>query len=138
MKLTKCPRCEINYITDGEQYCKICRLEMKGEPVRDEIEMCTMCGEHPAMPGKDVCLFCMKEMNGVENNQEDEEGIVVTEDAAMSIDPISGMDEIIPETDADQDGPMSLEALGEEEEDDDDPDDDDLDDGMGAQPKRRK
>ena len=155
MKLTKCPRCEINYITDGEQYCKICRLEMKGEPVRDEIEMCTMCGEHPAMPGKDVCmctmcgehpampgkdvcLFCMKEMNGVENSQEDDEGIVVTEDAAMSIDPISGMDEIIPETDADQDGPMSLEALGEEEEDDDDPDDDDLDDGMGAQPKRRK
>ena len=138
MKLSKCPRCELNYITDGEQYCKICRLEMKGEPVRDEIEMCTMCGEHPAMPGKDVCLFCMKEMNGVENNQEDEEGIVVTEDAAMSIDPISGMDEIIPETDADQDGPMSLEALGEEEEDDDDPDDDDLDDGMGTQPKRRK
>ena len=138
MTLTKCPSCELNYITDGEQYCKICRLEMKGEPVRDEIEMCTMCGEHPAMPGKDVCLFCMKEMNGVENNQEDEEGIVVTEDAAMSIDPISGMDEIIPETDADQDGPMSLEALGEEEEDDDDPDDDDLDDGMGTQPKRRK
>ncbi len=64
MTLTKCPRCELNYITDGEQYCKICRLEMKGEPVRDEIEMCTMCGEHPAMPGKDVCLFCMKEMNG--------------------------------------------------------------------------
>ena len=138
MTLTKCPRCELNYITDGEQYCKICRLEMKGEPVRDEIEMCTMCGEHPAMPGKDVCLFCMKGMNGVENNQEDEEGIVVTEDAAMSIDPISGMDEIIPESDADQDGPMSLEALGEEEEDDDDPDDDDLDDGMGTQPKRRK
>ena len=138
MTLTKCPRCELNYITDGEQYCKICRLEMKGEPVRDEIELCTMCGEHPAMPGKDVCLFCMKEMNGVENSQEDDEGIVVTEDAAMSIDPISGMDEIIPETDADQDGPMSLEALGEEEEDDDDPDDDDLDDGMGAQPKRRK
>ena len=139
MKLTKCPRCEINYITDGEQYCKICRLEMKGEPVRDEIEMCTMCGEHPAMPGKDVCLFCYKEMNGEENNpEEDEDGNVVTEDAAIGIDPISGMDEIIPETDADQDGPMSLEALGEEEEDDDDPDDDDLDDGMGAQPKRRK
>lgn len=139
MTLTKCPRCELNYITDGEQYCKICRLEMKGEPIRDEIEMCTMCGEHPAMPGKDVCLFCYKEMNGVENNQEDEESIVVTEDAAMGIDPISTMDEIIPETDADQDGPMSLEALGEEEDDDDDDlDDDDLDDGMGMQPKRKK
>ena len=45
MTLTKCPRCELNYILDGEQYCKICRMEMKGEPVRDEIEMCTVCGE---------------------------------------------------------------------------------------------
>ena len=139
MTLTKCPRCELNYITDGEQYCKICRLEMKGEPVRDEIEMCTMCGEHPAMPGKDVCLFCLKEMNGSENNQEeDEDGIVVTEDAAMGIDPLSTMDEIIPETDADEEGTMSLEALGEEEEENDDLDDDDLDDGIPTPPKRRK
>ena len=137
MKLSKCPRCELNYITDGEQYCKICWLEMKGDPVWDEIEMCTMCGEHPAMPGKDVCLFCYKEMNGAENNQEDDEGIVVTEDAAMGIDPLSTMDEIIPETDADEEGTMSLEALGEEEEEDDlDDEDDDLDDGMGG--KRRK
>lgn len=136
MKLSKCPRCELNYITDGEQYCKICRLEMKGEPVRDEIEMCTMCGEHPAMPGKDVCLFCYKEMNGEQNNQEDEEGIVVTEDAAMGIDPLSTMDEIIPESDADEDGTMSLEALGEEEEEDDMDDDEDQDDGMPV--KRRK
>ena len=136
MTLTKCPRCELNYITDGEQYCKICRLEMKGEPVRDEIEMCTMCGEHPAMPGKDICLFCYKEMNGEQNNQEDEEGIVVTEDAAMGIDPLSTMDEIIPESDADEDGTMSLEALGEEEEEDDMDDDEDQDDGMPV--KRRK
>ncbi|MBQ9197076.1 MAG: hypothetical protein IJ157_07510 [Clostridia bacterium] len=136
MTLSKCPRCELNYITDGEQYCKICRLEMKGEPVRDEIEMCTMCGEHPAMPGKDVCLFCYKEMNGTENSQEDEEGIVVTEDAAIGIDPLSTMDEIIPESDGD-DGAMSLEALGEEEEENDDlDDDDDQDDGMPV--KRRK
>ena len=137
MTLSKCPRCELNYITDGEQYCKICRLEMKGEPVRDEIEMCTMCGEHPAMPGKDVCLFCFKEMNGDANSQEDEEGIVVTEDAAIGIDPLSTMDEIIPESDADDDGAMSLEALGEEEEENDDlDDDDDQDDGMPV--KRRK
>lgn len=137
MTLSKCPRCELNYITDGEQYCKICRLEMKGEPVRDEIEMCTMCGEHPAMPGKDVCLFCFKEMNGDASSQEDEEGIVVTEEAAIGIDPLSTMDEIIPESDADDDGAMSLEALGEEEEENDDlDDDDDRDDGMPV--KRRK
>ena len=129
MMLTKCPRCELNYITDGEQYCKICRLEMKGEPVRDEIEMCTMCGEHPVMPGKDVCLFCYKEMNGGEK-EEDNDGMVPNEDAAIGIDPISGMDEIIPESETDEDGNMSLEALGEEEEEEEE--DDDMDDGMGG------
>ena len=96
MTLSKCPRCELNYITDGEKYCKICRQEMKGEPVHEEIEMCT----------------------------------------AMGIDPISGMDEIIPEAEPGEDEAMSLEALGEEEDEDDDLDDDDLDDGMGG--KRRK
>jgi len=134
MTLTKCPRCELNYITDGEQYCKICRLEMKGEPLRDEIEMCTMCGEHPAMPGKDICLFCMKEMSGSEQ-EDDNDGMVAPEDPTIGIDPISTMDEIIPESESD-DETMSLEALGEEEDEDDDLDDDDLDDGMGGKYKK--
>ena len=127
MTLTKCPRCELNYITDGEKYCKICRLEMKGEPVRNEIEMCTMCGEHPAMPGKDVCLFCMKEMSGVDT-ETDNEGMVAPGEANIGIDPISTMDEIIPEAEVDETAEMSLEALGEEEDEDEDSDEDD--DGM--------
>jgi hypothetical protein len=24
MKLIKCPRCELNYIQEGEKYCKVC------------------------------------------------------------------------------------------------------------------
>lgn len=127
MTLSKCPRCELNYILEGEQYCKICRLEMKGEPVRDEIEMCTVCGEHPAMPGKDVCLFCLKEMSG-NDPEEENSGITVTEET-LGIDPISTMDEIIPDSN-DEDGDMSLEALGEEEEEEDDDDNEDDDDGF--------
>lgn len=124
MFLSKCPRCELNYITDGETYCKICRLEMKGEPVREEIEMCTVCGEHPVMPGKDVCLFCHKEMNH-DHDEEDNDGMTTTAEASIGIDPISTMDEIIPEGEED-DGEMSLEALGEEEDEDDFEDEDDL------------
>ena len=30
MRLIKCPRCELNYIAEGEGYCKICKREMKG------------------------------------------------------------------------------------------------------------
>ena len=117
MKLSKCPRCELNYILDGETYCKICRLEMKGEPIREEIEMCTVCGEHPAMPGKDICLFCYKEMNNDDQDDRDNDGMTAASEASIGIDPISTMDEIIPDTDAD--GEMSLEVLGEEEAEDD-------------------
>ena len=124
MILSKCPRCELNYITDGETYCKICRLEMKGEPIREEIEMCTVCGEHPVMPGKDVCLFCHKEMSN-EQEDHDNDGMTTTAEASMSIDPISTMDEIIPEGEED-DGEMSLEALGEEEDVDDFENEDEL------------
>ena len=53
MALIKCPRCELNYIQDTEGYCKICKREMKGEVQREEIEMCTICNEAPALPGKD-------------------------------------------------------------------------------------
>lgn len=117
MSLSKCPRCELNYILDGETYCKICRMEMKGEPVREEIEMCTVCGEHPAMPGKDVCLFCHKEMNDEAHDDRENDGMTGATEASLGIDPISTMDEIIPDTEDDEE--MSLEALGEEEDDDD-------------------
>lgn len=136
MTLTKCPRCELNYITDGEKYCKICRLEMKGEPVREEIEMCSMCGEHPSMPGKDVCLFCLKEMNGAEQDADNEnDGLNAPEDASIGIDPISTMDEMIPAGEGDETD-MSLEALSEEEDDADDDDLDEEDDGMGGMGRR--
>ena len=124
MTLSKCPRCELNYITDGETYCKICRLEMKGEPVREEMEMCTVCGEHPAMPGKDVCLFCHKEMAN-EQEEHDNDGMTPATGASLGIDPISTMDEIIPEGEED-DSEMSLEVLGEEEAEDDFDDEDEI------------
>jgi len=128
MTLTKCPRCELNYILDGGKYCSICRMEMKGESIRDEVEMCSVCGEHPPMPGKDVCLFCFKEMNGTDNTDSDDRNAPVSEEEAISIDPISTMDEIIPENDEDENGELSLEAMGEEEEgDEDDLDDEDED-----------
>ena len=48
----KCPRCEINYLMDGEKICSVCRKSVHMEDEPDEIvEMCSECGEHPAMPG---------------------------------------------------------------------------------------
>ncbi len=133
MRLIKCPRCELNYITPEEGYCKICKREMKGEPQQEEIELCTVCNEHPALPGKDVCLFCLKEMNADEDRDTEETEAPVDEASLGSIDPVSAMDEIIPDIPEDihdreyteLENEMSLEELEEEEADEDDEDEDD-------------
>ena len=130
MALTKCPRCELNYIQEGEGYCKICKREMKGERHHDEIEMCTVCNEAPALPGKDMCLFCMKEMNA--NVREDDENEGRVTESNLEIDPVSAMDEIIPEIDEDIpqreydeiENDLSLDEMGEEEAEDDEEDED--------------
>lgn len=130
MRLIKCPRCELNYITEEEGYCKICKREMKGERQRDEIELCTVCNEAPALPGKDVCLFCLKEMNANNNDRDDEQEVRVDE-SSLSIDPVSAMDEIIPEIDEDIppreydeiENDLSLEEMEEEEAEDEDEED---------------
>lgn len=63
MALRKCPRCELNYIRDDEKYCNVCRREMKGgtSDVDDSINMCSECGENPAVKGSDLCAICLRE-----------------------------------------------------------------------------
>ncbi|MBR4359158.1 MAG: hypothetical protein IKP32_00865 [Clostridia bacterium] len=130
MRLIKCPRCELNYITEEEGYCKICKREMKGESQRDEIELCTVCNEAPALPGKDVCLFCLKEMNENNRDEEDDEGRV--DEASLTIDPVSSMDEIIPEIDEEIpereydeiENDLSLDEMGDEEAEDEEDEED--------------
>lgn len=130
MVLEKCPRCDLNYIREDEKYCKVCLREMKGEGKKDEPELCSICNEAPALPGKDVCLFCMKEMNGEKVPDTDgtnEEDTVNTANIG-DMDSVSTMDEIIPEMDDDEEIPsqefgeieneLSLDDVQEEEEKD--------------------
>ena len=72
MNLVKCPRCDLNYIREDEKYCKVCLRELKGENSQDEVELCSICNEEPALPGKDICLFCLKEMNKSNSTPDDE------------------------------------------------------------------
>ena len=130
MNLVKCPRCDLNYIREDEKYCKICLQELKGEGGRDEVELCSICNEEPALPGKDVCLFCLKEMNksnsAPEDDQEQENPESVDTSNIGDMDSVSGMDEIIPEVEDDEDIPsqeygeieseLSLEDVREDEE----------------------
>ena len=135
MKLVKCPRCELNYITENEKYCKVCLREMKGDAPKDEIELCSVCNEAPALPGRDVCLFCLKEMSGGDNRTDDSQESEEHVDSAsiVAMDSVSTMDEIIPEVDEDIpsqeygeiESELSLESVREEEDEDDEDEDED-------------
>ncbi len=130
MNLVKCPRCDLNYIREDEKYCKICLRELKGETSQEEVELCSICNEEPALPGRDVCLFCLKEMNKSNSTPDDSSESEGSENVDTSnigdMDSVSGMDEIIPEVDEDDRIPsqeygeieeeLSLEDVREDEE----------------------
>ena len=136
MNLVKCPRCDLNYIREDEKYCKVCLREMKGEDKEDEVELCSVCNEEPALPGRDVCLFCLKEMNKSNSAQDDDSESEGTENVDTSnigdMDSVSGMDEIIPEEDenipsqeyGEIEEELSLEDVREDEEREEDKDED--------------
>ena len=129
MQLVKCPRCDLNYIREDEKYCKVCLRELKGEKNADEVELCSICNEEPALPGRDVCIFCLKEMNksnSLPEEQEEGNAEPVDTNSIGDMDSVSGMDEIIPEVEDDSDIPsqefgeieneLSLEDVREDEE----------------------
>ena len=129
MQLIKCPRCDLNYIREDEKYCKVCLRELKGEKNAEEVELCSICNEEPALPGRDVCIFCLKEMNksnSVPEEQEEDSAEPVDTSNIGDMDSVSGMDEIIPDVEEDSDIPsqefgeieneLSLENVREDEE----------------------
>ena len=128
MQLVKCPRCDLNYIREDEKYCKVCLRELKGEKNADEVELCSICNEEPALPGRDVCLFCLKEMNKSNSTPDEElsESETVDTDTIGDMDAVSGMDEIIPDVEEDSEIPsqefgeieneLSLDDVMEDEE----------------------
>lgn len=128
MALVKCPRCELNYMSSTEQICKICYRELHGAPKQEEVEVCSTCNEANALPGRDVCLYCLREMNKQKGIKEELE-----EPVEIGLDPVSGMEEIMPDLPAEEDpdyhvmgDTLSLEAMSESE--DQDEDDEELDD----------
>ena len=125
MKLIKCPRCDLNYIQENEKLCKVCQRELKGSQVEDEMELCSVCNAAPALPGRDVCLSCLKEMAS-------DETPTVVDESTIGLNSVSTMDEIIPqihedipETEfGDIESELSLESVIEDEENEDDDEDD--------------
>ncbi len=131
--MKRCPRCELNYIADDEALCKVCIREIKGGQKQDDFEPCSICNAAPALPGKDICLGCYKELH---SHQLSDRKRPISVDEEIELSSASTMDEMIPsvkeeldheEFDED-DADLSLETIIEEEDDgDSDGDDEDYD-----------
>ena len=130
MGFIKCPRCELNYIREEEQYCPVCKREMKGESLNDPFELCSICNENPVMPGKDVCYACYKEMTQQQGSRRDVEMEESdTSEVSLGMEDVSEMDEIelggMPEDMPEEIGEqISLEEEKSKEAEDDDEDED--------------
>ena len=127
MKLIKCPRCELNYIYENEKICSVCKRDVRGEVEQDDIiELCSECGEHPAMAGQELCIYCFKEHQRRNASAvSDDSSVVTAEEPNLNIDP-RAMDEINIDLPGDVDDVFDGEAPDFSE--DDDMDDEDEED----------
>lgn len=58
MRYKKCPRCELNYITNNEEYCDICQRELQGKALDLEFDYCYICGRELDFDDIDICKVC--------------------------------------------------------------------------------
>ncbi len=115
MAFIKCPRCELNYMQDTEKYCSVCRREMHGEEVRDDLAgMCAECGEHPALPGEELCFYCYREIKRQEGIGEQTGDAVAVPDEMLDVTAASAMDEIVIELGEDDMPDAEFKAIGQE------------------------
>ena len=94
------------------------------------MEMCSVCNAAPALPGRDVCLSCLKEMTSGGSDESIEENTAVVDESTIGLNSMSSMDEIIPQIHEDLDdnefgdmeSELSLESVIEEENEDEEED----------------
>ena len=63
MALQKCPKCELNYIKEGQTVCDVCAKALKNADYESDADVCLNCGERPVVPGGEFCTVCLAEIN---------------------------------------------------------------------------
>ena len=137
-KYVKCPRCELNYMKDGENYCDVCKAELRLINISNEeedLELCPICGINFIKADQTMCDECMKKGVSIDEMDRDEspsdgsdwetkQTSESTEDGEIEVLSLS---EIIAHEEDFDDDDEEEEVDHFEEEDDDDNDDDDFD-----------
>ena len=77
-----CPRCELNYIEEKDQYCNVCKAELglvdKSILIPDDEEMeteklCPVCKMNYLNDDEEVCFLCQKHRDAKDIEPEDDE-----------------------------------------------------------------
>ena len=112
-KYVLCPRCELNYIREGEEYCDVCKAELKKGPQlifaideadeHEMLELCPRCHQNYLRPGEEICSQCAK-------NSVYDETDALEDDSWKEY-----LDEETPEEEEDSEEMLSLAKLSEEE-----------------------
>ena len=82
MKYVKCPRCDLNYMLEGEPYCDVCKAELKigpqikfaaleGDDEQEQV-LCPICKRNFIDDGEDMCEEC-REARAEKTREEKEE-----------------------------------------------------------------
>lgn len=125
-KYKKCPRCELNYILENEDYCEICKQELRGQrPTTEfddinledeELGLCPKCHKNYLNEGEKICEACAQS-NRLTSFAELEEAEEPDVDEELETS----------EETADDDWELSLEGMQDEEFDEEMSDDIDED-----------
>ena len=111
-KFKKCPRCELNYIEESEEFCKVCKAQMGlidgSHLITDDEEegvdkLCPICKTNYISNDEDMCIDCRREKERKEEaevNEENDDWREYVED----------------ETADEPDGEISLDEFEEDEE----------------------
>lgn len=123
MKYVKCPRCDTNYMPEGEPYCDVCKAELKigpqikfaaldGDDEQDQI-LCPVCKRNFIDEGEEMCEECREAQS--EKIREDKDDVDPDNDEEWRNYLDEDEKEAISNQGDDTEEMLSLSQLGEEE-----------------------
>ncbi len=77
VEYVRCPRCELNYIEKGQEYCRVCEAELSSKGNKEisdeeakELNLCPICKTNYLMDDEEICSECATEKAIHENEEE--------------------------------------------------------------------
>ena len=100
-KYKLCPRCELNYITEDEDLCDVCKAQLDNSEdlfEDDDEELCPICGQNLVEPGEKYCAECLEKRASSNVDDDDSNGPTFVldsdENVAMSLDDAIAEEEV--------------------------------------------